>query len=54
MLKMQNAEEFLKELGWVSPYPGMWCHEKLQEIGDLLMNAMSLDEAVAYEFERMN
>lgn len=52
MLEIQNAEKFLKELGWTKLGDDMWYHDKALRKGQNY--TMTFEEAISYEFERMN
>lgn len=55
-MEIENKIVFLQSLGWSNPFdPDIWIHRKLEKDSDCLFvnRGMSLDEAIAYEFERM-
>lgn len=54
--EIENKILFLQSLGWANPFdPDIWIHPKLEKDPDCLFGncGMSLDDAIAYEFERM-
>lgn len=59
MLEIQNAEKFLESLGWVKLYkiddePQLWYHEKLDRKPKHDLIHLTTEQAIEFEFERMN
>lgn len=52
MLEIETSEKFLKEMGWTNLGDDMWYHDKATRNGQHY--TLTTEEAIAYEFERMN
>ena len=51
MLEIQNAEKFLKDMGWTKLDDDMWYHDKATRKGQNY--TLTTEEAIDFEFERM-